>query len=125
MDYTIKLMNSGRTPARAVTQVSAWSLWSVSKALDIATELKKKADVARVNDIQPQGYQHIRMRDPPTLDPFMFNAIESRQVVFYMYGITRYSDVFGKSHETRYCYQLSVDVKPRIFMPCTSHNDGD
>lgn len=99
---TIHFINNGKTPAW-ILEAGSNGMWTTS-----VNPLPKKPNYILMGPLPPKGQLL-----PPTaylpqgfpIDQGRIQLVLRGQMDLYIYGYTRYLDVFGKSHLTRYCYK--------------------
>ena len=79
-----------------------------------------RPSIPEVPCLQNGGYT-ARLGESPSVIG-MFDDIKSSRRIFYLEGIVRYRDAFGKTHKTEWCLFIkNLDIKELQF--CKSFND--
>jgi len=111
-----EIRNTGKTPAFAV---SSWQ-W-----LRPLAELPAEPEYTGLESIQPvdlgPGTTQTADAGNETGDARATQAVRSRELTMFLYGISRYTDIFGITHQTRWAFYWNLDR--RQFSRCTHHND--
>ncbi len=102
-----KVINRGLTPAK----VKAWEFrveaGGLSKPDKPFLQPKQVSDVPI--KILPAGTDCKREAEYPPFDDAEQMRLGCRELVLWAYGVARYEDIYGASHETRFCYRSTDD----------------
>ncbi len=123
MTITINFQNTGKTPAKEITNVMVVEPLEGNAAPDFTREqiaFKEGKGLAT-----PQQKIHSSMKAPeekPLTDVGFKNVINGK-VRIYIHGILEYDDIFGHHHWITYCHYLATDGEN--FNAYKEHNDTD
>lgn len=111
-----EIRNTGKTPAFAV---SSWQ-W-----LRPMPELPLEPDYTGLDSIQAAdlgpGALQTSDTSSDTLDARSAQSVRNRDLTVYLYGISRYTDIFGSARQTRWAFYWNLEK--RQFTRCGHHND--
>lgn len=131
---TVIFFNSGKTPASDV-QSSGMFLTSPFPLSEPTKDQVKQLAFRPAESIAPQGvYRQIigvdyaggtisdsqRAGEQTLLS--QYNFIKTKHLYLYYFGLLKYNDTFGKSHETQYCIFLANPDTKEVGM-CNAFND--
>lgn len=137
-NFSVTMRNTGKTPAINVTEVTAFAGGKrmgppevdFSKDSSSAIMLPKNAPPEFLEQLKKEGF--IRDRPPSgyVIAPGDTQIASDYQGQFtqifriegnriYVQGRVTYDDIFGKSHETLFCYWFAP---PSDFVMCNDHN---
>lgn len=103
----ISSQNSGHSPAWPVT------LGGRFKAFAKAEDLPQEPDYGAIDEIQtygiviPPGEEREILNITHEGAEDEFSAVVTGEMFWFAYGFIRYRDIFGREHETRFCYASS------------------
>jgi len=108
--------NSGKTPAFSAVSCQ----WLVA-----LSEFPQDPDYTGIeslspNDVAPGGVSVIDASST-AFDAVATQAIRNRELTVFLYGISRYKDVFDMSRQTRWAFYWNLEK--RQFTRCAHHND--
>lgn len=129
----IEIINSGKTPGLHVTEVakSGWlatayydpkkSSWD-NESIKIPEKWFEGLKSSPAQSVPPQGrfYIHLDLQDEYFAS--LYDDIKSKKLTLFIYGEVRYSDIFGRSCLTRFCFHMVNPDNPRLFY-CQKYND--
>ena len=99
---SVRLKNSGNTPASEVHAVIGWRLQEMPLPEDFPIVAEGKVEPAPIS--LPAGHGvTIFASPPPHLTALGAERIRDGAVRLYMFGRITYRDVFGRRRETRFC----------------------
>jgi hypothetical protein len=108
--------NSGKTPAFSVVSCQ----WLVAMK-----ELPAEPDYTGIESLSPTdlGPGGVSATDAssPAFDALVAQALRNRELTVFLYGISRYKDVFGMARQTRWAF--SWNIEKRQFTRCAHHNE--
>jgi hypothetical protein len=111
-----EIRNTGKTPAFSV---SSWQ-W-----LRPLADLPAEPDYTGLESIQPAdlGPGSLQSSDAGSeaVDARVAHSVRSRELTLYLYGISRYTDIFGTARQTRWAFYWNFEK--RQFTRCGHHND--
>lgn len=123
---TIKIINSGKTPALNVHNTYAFRSSSGRPRGDPFITFKKSDIFESTTVIQPGMVIYL---NPPPFPPEgvvtknHINDITSEKVTIYIIGIITYDDIFKRHHFSKFCMRLKPDLT--TFLTCAAHNETD
>jgi hypothetical protein len=108
--------NSGKTPAFSAVSCQ----W-----LAALNELPPDPDYTGIDsisagDLGPGGVSVIDA-NTPAFDALVTQALRNRELTVFLYGLSRYKDVFGMARQTRWAFFWNAEK--RQFTRCAHHND--
>jgi hypothetical protein len=140
-NFAVAMRNTGRSPAINVTQVTAFSGGSRMKPPDVDLSQNSSTPISLPKNAPPEFVERLKkegyIRDhPPTgyvIAPGDSQISSDYQGKFaqifrmnadraYIEGKVTYDDIFGKHHETQFCYWFAP---PSDFVMCNDHNKMD
>ena len=108
--------NSGKTPAFSVVSCQ----WLVA-----LKELPAEPDYTGIESLSPTdlGPGGVSATDAssPAFDALVAQALRNRELTVFLYGISRYKDVFGMARQTRWAFYWNSEK--RQFTRCAHHNE--
>lgn len=111
-----EIRNTGKTPALAVSSCQ----W-----LRALADLPADPDYPGIDTIAPcdLGPGAVQMSDAASdaFDPHVAQSLRNRELTMFLYGVSRYTDIFGMLRQTRWAFYWNFDK--RQFTRCEHHND--
>lgn len=131
---TVIFFNSGRTPARNV-QTSGMFITSPVPIAGPSEQQAAQLTFRPAQSIAPQGnYREAIGADfaGEAATPHQilgqqtllsqYNQIKNRELFLYYFGVLKYDDVFGKTHQTQFCIMLADPATKEVGI-CDAFND--
>ncbi|MBI4459645.1 MAG: hypothetical protein HY648_06270 [Acidobacteria bacterium] len=118
--FGVNVLNSGNSPALKVKAQTSRSLLPASTAFEPTFRSVEGPESLTV--IQP-GMPAQLWAPPVEFTRQQLDAIISGEYIFYAYGHITYEDIFGASHQTKFCMFLKTDMTG--MSSCTIYNDAD
>lgn len=111
-----EIRNTGKTPAFSV---SSWQ-W-----LQRLAEFPADPEYTGLESIQPADLGPGAVQTAEAGNDFgdarAAQAVRNRELTVFLFGISRYTDIFGIPHQTRWAF--SWNLEKRQFTRCAQHND--
>jgi hypothetical protein len=108
--------NSGKTPAFSMVSCQ----WLVALKEFPADPDYPGIDSLSPSDLGPGGVSSTDAGSP-AFDALVAQALRNRELTVFLYGISRYKDVFGMARQTRWAFYWNIEK--RQFARCAHHND--
>lgn len=120
--FSVRIMNSGKTPARKVLSHVGVRFMSKDKPLDILYQEPPPTQSHTI--LSPNMQMDISNPNPDPKKIFTedrVNNVKNGNEVVYLYGKISYEDIFGYSHCRTFCVYLSPDFK--LNYACKVYNE--
>ena len=111
-----EIRNTGKTPAVAVSSCQ----WLRALAELPADPDYPGIDTIAACDLGPGAVQTSDAAGE-SFDPHVAQSLRTRELTMFLYGVSRYSDIFGMLRQTRWAFYWNFDK--RQFTRCEHHND--
>lgn len=120
---TLDIINSGKTPASNVSYLQSSDIQPAGKY----PIFQYKGESLPVGSLPPGGKFTTSYFDTAErLTALAFSQRRVRRESFFIYGELSYTDAFGISRRTRYCYAMfQMEENMTITTTCPYHNDGN
>ena len=116
--FTTFIMNSGKTPAKNVTQSYSYRTLSSGVAFSL-----RYPGTDRMGVIQPGLRLQVTTPTTERASKVQIDTYRTGENVLYLYGRITYDDVFDKPHSTTFCMRLLRDLT--AFTDCDTYNDAN
>jgi hypothetical protein len=126
----MRVINCGQTPAYQLKGVYSWQAipgknvpWPESKPYTI---FKKSGSVATLVP-QVEITLNIPLGDSSDGVPYKTFVERSHkgEITLFLYGTFSYDDVFGKTHNTNFCFVHDSTSPENVLTVCSHHNESD
>ena len=111
-----EIRNTGKTPAFALCSAQ----WLRPLAQLPAEPEYTGMETMPSSDLGPGSVQTSDIASP-ALDAHTAQSLRNRELTVFLYGISRYTDVFGMVRQTRWAFYWNPEK--RQFTRCAHHND--
>jgi hypothetical protein len=121
----LSIKNTGKTPALKVRESTTTAGPNKPNAVIPGPSFKEKANGSIDSQavVQPDGELTIPVDYPKDISQPFIDAIKAGVTTIYIVSKVTYSDVFGRTHYTTFCAELSATLN--AFSECRNYNDTD
>lgn len=121
--FGIVIRNTGKTPAKNVRhRISGFSQSSNAPFIP-SYVASPKWMISSTSVLHGDSTQTIQTGAANAPDDEFVSSIKSGEKALYVFGEILYSDVFGRSHTTTFCYYLKDTIE--TLRSCSTYNDAN
>ncbi len=112
------ITNTGRTPALNVWVKATNTVQGIDETPTFNYPERPTAR-PKFGAISPGDGQKIVVQSVGPVSADLVDQLRNKQRIFRYYGLIHYEDIFGGTHETKFCYSLREDMS--TVYPCTTY----
>ena len=125
--FSVQIKNTGKTPALHLRFVTSGTSQPAGQKINFEYPgLAPGPQIASNFVLQPESTYGLGVGGQPSIAPLKRHQVEvvsSGENWFWVYGKITYEDVSGRTHHTKFCFIIAIDLTNSH--PCDTYNEAD